>query len=121
MGSKADELRDRSARLRTIRRLASPVPSRTAAERLKTIEDVASGKVSAMAGRPTVSADMAERLKAGQASRSPRNALDKQKAAQKADEKSATDAEDEERKRKRKGDRDRLERGGLNRSADVNL
>lgn len=58
--------------LRAIRRLASPVPDRTAEERLEKIAGIANGTLTPEMGRLTTSPDLMERLRAGQASRSPR-------------------------------------------------
>lgn len=101
-------------KLRAIRRLASPVPTRTAEERLVRIEGIASGKITPEEGRNRTSPDLAERLMRGQASRAQGNALDRKKPEVKQ-------ADEEEKRRKATGGRDRQERGGLNRSADVNV
>jgi hypothetical protein len=117
--SKKEAMLDVKARLRTIRRLASPVPNSTAAERLKTIEGIAGGSVGPMDGRPKTSATLLKRLAEGQASRSPRNAIDKQ-PEQRRRKLEAKEREEAEKKRKGEQGRDRQERGGLNRSADLN-
>jgi hypothetical protein len=102
-------------RLRTIRRISGPFPDRTAEERLKTIIGVADGTLDPMEGRNKTSPNLLERLAAGQASRSPRNAADKRPKA----EPKPVEA-DEEKERKGRRGRDRQERGGIDRSADLN-
>ncbi len=97
-------------KLRAIRRLSASFPNRTAAERLKTIEGIATGKLEPTVVRRATSPDLIERLEAGQASKSPRVG---DKPAKKKDE--------PEKKRKKRGGHDREEKGGLNRSSDVNL
>jgi len=95
-------------RLRAIRRLSASFPDRTAEERIKQIEGIASGKLEPKLFRNETSPTLMERLAAGQASRSPR-AADQKKPEKKP-----------EKKRKGLGGRDRQERGGLNRSTDLN-
>ena len=80
-------------RLRAIRRLSSGFPDRTAEERLEKIAGIASGKLDPSVARPN------------------RVAPPPVPAEEPEDEK----------KRKKKGGHDRQERGGMNRSSDVNL
>ncbi len=110
---------ERTRRLRAIRRLSPSFPRHTAAERLEKIEGIANGKTDPSIVRRKPSADLAERLAAGIASRSPRiqdrhKIKDKKKAAftEREEEKKATD----EKKRKSRLGRDRQERGGQDRS-----
>ena len=95
-------------KLRAIRRLSASFPDRTAEERLKTIAGIADGKIEPTVVRRGTSPDLLERLKAGQASRSPRGAADKQPAKKKAEPK--------EKKRSESGGKDRKERGGQDRA-----
>jgi hypothetical protein len=100
-------------KLRAIRRLSSPVPDRTAEERLGQIGDVLSGKIDSAKFTNVTSPTLLKRLKEGQASRSPRNAFDKRPPKK-------PEPEVEEKKRKFGGGRNRMETGGMNRSEDVN-
>jgi hypothetical protein len=104
--AKAHDVYDSRRRLRAIRRLARSFPASSQEERLGTIADIASGKAPPERGTNPVSKDLAERLKAGAASRSAR-------VGQKPPVK--------EQKRKAKKERDRQEGGGLNRTTDVNV
>jgi len=90
---------DTKARLRAIRKLASPVPDRTATDRLRRIEGIASGSITPEMGRLTTSPDLLERLAAGQASRSPR----------------VGDKKREPKEREKRGGRNRMESGGADR------
>jgi hypothetical protein len=105
-------------KLRAIRRLSTSFPARTAEERLVQIEGIASGNIPPTMVRRAVSPDMGERLARGQASRSPRNALDKRKPEAKKDNEAESG---EEKKRKRRSGFDRKERGGIDRSDDLNV
>lgn len=111
-------------RLRAIRRLATSFPDRTAEERLAQIEGIANGSLEPKVWRRDMSTNLMERLAAGQASRSPRNAFDKRPGAKRpavAREAEAETETEEKKKRGKRGGRDRMERDGLNRSSDVNL
>ena len=99
-------------KLRFIRSISAPFPDRTAEERLARIADIASGKVELTDPENKVSPTLLERLEAGQASRSVRNAADKRPKKK--------DEDKEEGEREEKGGKDRKKRGGFNRSADVN-
>jgi hypothetical protein len=107
-------------RLRAIRRLSGGFPDRTAEERLAKIAGIATGDLDPADFRHQTSPDLLDRLKAGQASRAPRNAADKRPVAEvKAEEREA-----DEKKRKKRGGHDRKEDGGQDRvlkSTDVNL
>jgi len=105
-------------KLRAIRRLSASFPDRTADERLVTIEGIASGKVDPSVVRHQTSPDLLERLERGQASRSRRNALD---TRPKEDQEAAREEEEPEKKRKGSKGKDRQERGGFDRSADLNV
>lgn len=98
------------ARLRAIRKLSSPIPDRTAEDRLKRIEGIASGKITPELGRNSTSVDLMQRLKAGQASRSPRIGQPVPVARKKAAEE-----EPKPEGRGRRGGKDRQERSGLDR------
>ena len=100
-------------KLRAIRRLSTPVPDQNAEERLGQIGDVLSGKLDVQRITNITSPTLARRLAEGQASRSPRNAIDKRPPKK-------PEAEVEEKKRKLGGGRNRMETGGMNRSEDVN-
>jgi len=104
-------------KLRYIRSISAPFPDRTAEERLERIAGIASGKVELTPVQNRVSPTLMDRLAAGQASRSPRTARDKQPKP-----KPQPDAEEgePEKKRGRLGGRNRKEGGGMNRSADIN-
>jgi hypothetical protein len=102
-------------KLRAIRRLSASFPDRTAEERLKQIEGIASGKLEPKLVRHQTSPDLMERLAAGQASRSNRTATTRtEKEAE--DKKKADEAAHEEKKRKAKATRNRKEEGGHDRS-----
>ena len=101
-------------KLRAIRRLSASFPDRTAEDRLVQIEGIASGRLEPTIARHGPSPDLMERLEAGQASRSPRVTDGRKKKEEK-------ETETEEKKRGKRGGRDRMERGGLNRSSDLNL
>jgi hypothetical protein len=104
--------------LRAIRRLARRAPTHSQEARLKTIEGLASGKIKPEETRQPMSKDLTERLQAGMASRSPHNALDK---VTEPERKRRIEAAERKRKaRKEKAERDREEKGGMNRSADLN-
>ena len=103
-------------KLRYIRSISAPFPDRTAEERIKRIADIASGKVELTDHENRVSPTLLERLAAGQASRSSRTAADKR--PKKQDE---TEEEGPKKKRAQRGGRDREEKGGLNRSTDINV
>ncbi len=106
------------ARLRAIRKLSSPVPTRTADDRLKRIVGIASGEISPEMGRITTSPDLLERLAAGQASRSPRIAdKNRDKASRELRRQQEADKAAEAKRRKGgRGSRDRQEKGGADRS-----
>lgn len=110
-------------KLAAIRRISAAFPDATAEERLLQIEGIASGKLEPKLVRREHSANLAERLAAGQASRSPRSPAI-QAAKQKAQEAREAARKDEEKKaaKKRKGkpSKDRMETSNLNRSADLN-
>lgn len=93
-------------RFRAIRRLCNPYPPQSADERLVQISDIAAGKAPPELVLQPVSKDLSERLEAGAASRSPRVG-DKPPAAV--------------QKRREKITRDRSERGGIDRTTDVNV
>ncbi len=92
-------------RLAAVRRLARQMPLESAEDRLKAIADVASGKGD-VAGyfKSNVQDNLAERLEAGQASRSPITGQEPEKKP--------------EKERKKRGGRDRKERGGENRTGE---
>ncbi len=95
---------DDRTRLRECRRLARSYPDKTAKERLERIAGVASGKIEPGRAAVGLSADVHERIAAGQASRAKGNAHDRIKT---------------ETKRKKRGTRNRQERGGHDRIADT--
>lgn len=101
--AKRDIVNDRN-RFKAIRRLCTPYPPDSAGDRLKMIEDVASGKAPADFRPNVTSADMAQRIADGQASRSPR-----------AGEKPTVS----EKKRSEKRGHDRSEKSGTNRTTDL--
>ena len=103
---KTNDVYDSRRRLRAIRRLARSFPAANQVERLETIADIASGKAPPERGTNPVSKDLAERLAAGAASRSARVG-DKPPV--------------KEQKRAAKKERDRSEKGGMNRTTDVNV
>lgn len=103
------DLIDSKARLRAIRRLASPVPSKTCGERLEKIVKIATGELDPIMGRVVVSPTMIERLRQGQASRSPR-------IGDAPKEKKKEEPEDETKRRRARATKDRKERGGQDRS-----
>jgi len=106
---------DTRRRLLAIRRLATSFPDRTADERLANIRKLASGEGNPADFRNQTSPDLAERLAAGQASRSPKLAQRRQ-GALKEDEAAKKRKEDEaSRKRKAKSGHDRMESSGLDR------
>ena len=94
---------DNRRRFRAIRRLCNPYPPQSADERLAQISDIAAGKAPPELVLQPVSKDLAERLAAGAASRSPRM---RPKL---------------ESKRSEKVTHDRAERSGIDRTADVNV
>lgn len=93
-------------RFRAIQRLCNRFPPQTADERLEKIAGIASRSLSPDIAMPPVSADLAERLVAGAASRSPR--VGKQPPVV-------------EQKRKAKKERNRMEGGSFNRTTDINV
>jgi len=101
--SDSNNVFDNRRRFRAIQRLCSPYPPQSADARLAKISDIAAGKASPELVLQPVSLDLAERLEAGAASRSPR-------MRPKLDE-----------KRSEKDARDRTERGGFDRTTDVNV
>lgn len=110
---------DTKARLRAIRKLCGPVPDRTAADRLARIEGIAAGKLTPEMGRVHTSADLMERLAAGQASRSPRAGdAAEAKAKAKAEQEAAEAAAEEDRKRAQLAGRNRKERAGQDRAEE---
>ncbi len=111
---------ERKRRLRAIRRLSPSFPDHTSEDRLEKIEAIASGKADPSIVRRKPSADLAQRLEAGIASRSPRVG-DKQTAKKAKAEKARSTpptvaVEDDAKKRKSRLGRDRQERGGQDRS-----
>ena len=91
---------------RAIHRLCNPYPPQGAGDRLKKIADIATGDAKPEIEIQPLSTDLAERLEAGAASRSPR-------AGQKPPV--------VEQKRKAKKERDRMEGGRFNRTTDINV
>ena len=108
-------------KLRYIRSISAPFPDRTAEERIKRIADIASGNVELTPFENHVSPTLMQRLAAGQASRSVRTARDKRPAKVEPEPEPDADEEPKPKKRKLLGGYNREERGGLNRSEDVNL
>ena len=106
-----------SQRMRAMRSLVSAHPRASAIQRLAEIHDLSDPKIPFVARRSRTSPDLQERLEAGQKSRSPRISSGKKSEPKKEE---ADEEEDAKKKRKRKGDRDRSERAGMNRSTDVN-
>lgn len=100
---------DTMRRLAAIRRLARQMPLANADERLAQIAEVAGGKGD-VAGvfQANVQSNLAERLEAGIASRSPVTGVAPPEPKK-----------EEESKRKRTGGRDRREKGGAMRSEDL--
>ena len=97
---------DTMRRLRAIRKLARQMPLHNADERLGQIAEVAGGKGDVEGVfKGNVQDTLAERLLAGQASRSPKP----------GDPPPKKDDDDDEKKRKAKTGRDRMDRGGINR------
>jgi hypothetical protein len=126
------EAMDFNLRVRAIRRLARPFPRHTQGERLKRIEDLASGKTDPEERRSFVSKDLAKRLTEGAASRSPRmnitsRLLNEEEEKIKSDgEKAARKKEADAKARTKKGGlkrkegpgRDRQEGPDMNRTTD---
>ncbi len=102
---------DDRTRLRACRRLARSFPDKTAKERLATIADIATGKAEPTIAKTPLSADVHERIAAGQASRAKGNAKDR--IAREAKK------EEAETKRKQRGTRNRQEMAGLDRTTDL--
>ena len=91
---------------KAIRRLANSYPPQGAHERLGKIADIATGDAKPEIEIQPLSADLAERLAKGAASRSPRVGQKPPVA---------------EQKRKAKKERNRMEGGRFNRTTDVNV
>lgn len=98
-------------RMKAVRRIAGPFPRRDIEERLGLIQDYTDLKKPFEGPKSRASHDLAERLAAGQASRPVRRTAGK--PPEKKDE-------DEKKKRKKTGGKDRSEKGGFDRSADLN-
>ncbi len=113
---------EQKRRLSAIRRLSPGFPTRTAKERLEKIEGIASGKLDPAIVHRAPSANLAERLKAGMASRSKRIQDNRTpefgafQQKQKAEREKAAAEKADEKKRKTRFGKDRQERGGRDRS-----
>lgn len=91
--------------IRAIRRLATPTPADKVDERLAKIADLATGKLDPNAVRPRIDGNALVR---------------RMRRARGEDVAEPEEAKAEEKKRTRRGGLDRQERGGHDRSADVN-
>jgi len=101
---------DDRTRLRACRRLARSFPDRTAKERLDKIVGIASGKDDPGRALVRLSADVHERIAAGQASRAKGNAHDRIER-----DKVRSEQEEKEKKRRKRGTHDRAEKRGTDR------
>ena len=102
----SDRTLENRRRFRAIQRLCNRFPPQTADERLEKIAGIADRSLPPEIAIQPVSADLAERLADGAASRSPR--VGQQPPVK-------------EQKRQAKRGRDRQEGGGFNRTTDVNV
>lgn len=110
---------DPRKRLMMIRRLASIGQESKFERNLDLIAKIATGEAEPAWPKEDTPSDLAERLAAGLASRSPRNAADivarnKRKEAQ-------SEESDPSTERSAKGTRDRKEKPRMNRTTDVNV